>query len=61
MPALSWHHAWHHATRVHGPRQLTDVYLLALAVHSDGRLVTFDASIATAAVKGARKEHLLTL
>lgn len=49
------------ATRVHGPRQLTDVYLLALAVRNGGRLVTFDASIAIGAVKGARAQHLLQL
>lgn len=48
-------------TRVHGPRQLTDVYLLALAVRHGGRLVTFDGTIAIAAVKGARKEHLVDL
>lgn len=48
-------------TRVHGPRQLTDVYLLALAVKNDGCLVTFDASIATGAVKRAKAEHLVTL
>jgi hypothetical protein len=48
-------------TRVHGPRQLTDVYLLALAVKHGGRLVTFDATIATEAVKGAKPEHLVTL
>ena len=49
------------ATRVHGPRQLTDVYLLALAVRNGGRLVTFDASIAIGAVKGAKAPHLLQL
>ncbi len=49
------------STRVHGPRQLTDVYLLALAVGNGGRLVTFDSSIAVAAVRGARPEHLLQL
>ena len=48
-------------TRVHGPRQLTDVYLLALAVSNGGRLVTFDASIAVAAVRGAKARHLLAL
>lgn len=46
------------ATRVHGPRQLTDVYLLALAVKHGGRLVTFDSSIALRAVRGARGQHL---
>jgi toxin-antitoxin system PIN domain toxin len=49
------------ATRLHGPRQLTDVYLLALAVKNAGRLVTFDSSIALGAVKGAKAQHLLQL
>ncbi|MEO7521103.1 MAG: TA system VapC family ribonuclease toxin [Gemmatimonas sp.] len=46
-------------TRVHGPKQLTDVYLLALAVRNDGRLVTFDAAISLNAVKGAKAQHLV--
>jgi uncharacterized protein len=41
-----------------GCRQLTDVYLLGLAVARDGRLVTFDHRISLDAVKGARREHL---
>lgn len=49
------------ASRVHGPRQITDLYLLALAVWHDGRLVTFDAGIPRAAVKGATSRHLLQL
>jgi uncharacterized protein len=49
------------ATRIHGPRQLTDLYLLALAVSRDGRFVTFDASIPWSAIKGAEKRHLLAL
>ena len=49
------------ATRVHGPRQLTDVYLVSLAVRNGGRLVTFDASIAIRAVKGATAQHVLQL
>jgi toxin-antitoxin system PIN domain toxin len=48
-------------TRVHGPRQLTDVYLLALAVQHGGRLVTFDATIATEAVHGAKPQHVIKL
>lgn len=48
-------------SRVHGPRQLTDVYLLALAVGHGGRFVTFDGAIATGAVKGAGPQHLVTL
>src|SRR4029077_8705036 len=46
---------------VHGRRQLTDVYLLGLAVKRDGRLVTFDSRIPLGAVKGARREHLHVL
>jgi toxin-antitoxin system PIN domain toxin len=46
------------ADRVHGPKQLTDIYLLALAIEHDGRLVTFDASIPASAVLTARRHHL---
>ena len=49
------------ATRIHGPRQLTDAYLLALAVKHGGRLVTFDGAIPTSAVIGAKPRHLLSL
>ena len=49
------------ATRIHGPRQLTDLYLLALAVRHGGRLVTFDRAIAVSAIRGAGNEHLLAL
>lgn len=49
------------ATRIHGPRQITDVYLLALAVKHGGRLVTFDGSIAREAIRGAERRHLLQL
>jgi toxin-antitoxin system PIN domain toxin len=47
--------------RIHGPRQITDGYLLALAVRHEGRFVTFDASVALDAVTGAEKGHLLIL
>lgn len=49
------------SAHIHGPRQLTDLYLLALAVRHDGRFVTFDASVSLHAIKGAEKKHLLTL
>ena len=49
------------ATRIHGPAQLTDVYLLALAVSHGGRLVTLDQSIPLVAVKGAQKKHLVVI
>ncbi|AID06390.1 ribonuclease [Mycobacterium tuberculosis] len=35
-------------SRLHSPKQVTDAYLLALAVAHDGRFVTFDQSIASA-------------
>src|SRR5258706_5892305 len=49
------------ATRIHGPSQITDVYLLALAVSHHGRLVTLDQSIPLAAVRGAQKKHLVVI
>jgi hypothetical protein len=48
-------------SRLHGPRQVTDVYLLALAVERQGRLVTFDRSISVGAVRGAEADHLVVL
>lgn len=42
-------------------RQLTDVYLLALAVRHGGCLATFDTSIPLSVVRGAGRKHLLTL
>ena len=47
--------------KVHGPRQVTDVYLLALAVSQGGRFVTFDRSIPLEAVQGAEIENLIVL
>lgn len=49
------------AQRVHGPKQVTDLYLLALAVARGGRLVTFDSAVPQSAVPGARPEHLVVL
>jgi toxin-antitoxin system PIN domain toxin len=34
--------------RVHGPKQVTDAYLLALATAHNGRFVTFDQAVAPA-------------
>ncbi|MEO7744526.1 MAG: TA system VapC family ribonuclease toxin [Usitatibacter sp.] len=48
-------------TRIHGPKQLTDVYLLALAVAHGGRLVTFDRAVPLAAVVKAQKKHLMVV
>ena len=40
---------------------LTDVYLLALAIRHEGRLVTLDSKIARGAVIGATAMHLVIL
>lgn len=48
---LDFHH-------VQGHRQLTDIYLLALAVEHGGRLVTADRTIRREAVSGASGAHL---
>lgn len=50
-----------HHTHIHGHRQITDLYLLGLAVRHGGRLVTFDGKIPLSAVHGAKKQHLLAL
>ncbi|HMP73150.1 MAG TPA: VapC toxin family PIN domain ribonuclease [Kiritimatiellia bacterium] len=46
---------------IHGPSQLTDLYLLALAVHHKGRFVTFDQAIPTSALPAATGKHLVVL
>lgn len=45
-------------TRILGSRQVTDVYLLALAVRHEGRLATFDKGIPLAAISAARPVNL---
>ncbi len=47
--------------KVLGHRQVTDIYLLSLAVHHGGRFVTFDRRIVPDAVKGARAKNLVVL
>ena len=47
-----------HMARLMGHRQLTDAYLLGLAMRHGGRLATFDRSIPVAVVKGAGDAHL---
>ena len=42
-------------------KHLTDLYLLALAVNHEGRLVTLDGGIKTQAVHGAASSHLCIL
>jgi uncharacterized protein len=67
--AASEHHFWpddisfrnraqFHFDAVRGYRQLTDVYLLALAVQHGGRFVTLDQRVPIAAVKGATRASL---
>lgn len=50
---------WFRHDHIHGPAQLTDLYLLALAAHHQGRFVTFDQTIPTRALPAA--QHLLVL
>ena len=49
------------AELVRGHQQLTDIYLLGLAVKRNGTLATFDQKMFIAVVKGARQEHLEVL
>ncbi len=44
-----------------GPNQITDVYLLGLAVKNGGRLVTFDRGLPVKAVRGAEARHVVVL
>jgi len=41
-----------------GPKQLTDLYLVGLALKFGGKLVTFDRGIRWQAVTGCKPEHL---
>lgn len=67
--ATSWHHFWPDDVSlldkkilswdaVLGSRQITDCYLLALAVHHQGRFVSFDRRVNLGAVRSAIREHL---
>lgn len=47
--------------QVMGHRQVTDLYLLSLAVKQGGRFVTFDRRIDVGNVPGARSEQLVVL
>jgi len=70
--ATSWHAFWPDSvslvddatvtwSQVLGSRQLTDVYLLALAVRNEGRFVTFDHAVPLRAVAGASAAHLVVI
>jgi toxin-antitoxin system PIN domain toxin len=47
--------------RLLGPRQITDAYLLALAVHHGGRIVSFDQRISLDVVPGTSAAHLCVI
>lgn len=49
------------SSRLHGPRQVTGAYLLALSLAHGGRFVTFDRGLSLAAVPGATGDHLVVL
>lgn len=53
-PHINWQYALRSA-------QLTDIYLLALAVKHEGYLLTLDRGIARLSVSGAQDKHLITL
>jgi predicted nucleic acid-binding protein len=44
-----------------GPKQITDVCLLALAVKNGGRFVAFDRSVPLRAVRAAEPKHLVMI
>jgi len=44
-----------------GPNQLTDIYLLALAVENNGYFVTFDKKITSSLVVGADSQHYVII
>lgn len=47
--------------RLLGAKQVTDAYLLALAVAHDGRFVTLDKRVPLATVVGAEARHLIVI
>lgn len=47
--------------RLLSSRQVTDTYLLALAVEQGGQLVTLDRGVPVATVRGAQSRHLVVL
>jgi uncharacterized protein len=49
------------AERIHGSRQVTDIYLLGLATSHEARLVSFDESISVSAVPRAEPRNLLVI
>jgi len=48
-------------SRLHGHRQVTDAYLLALAVRRGGVIASFDTALPVTAVRGASRKHFLAV
>ena len=48
-------------TGILGPGQITDAYLLALAMKNGGRLATLDRGVSLRAVRGAEARHLAVI
>jgi toxin-antitoxin system PIN domain toxin len=48
-------------SRILGPNQITDAYLLALAVKNGGRFATLDRGVPVRAVNGAEARHLAVI
>jgi len=46
---------------LHGPRQVSDAYLLALATAHEGRFVTFDRAVPLGSVRAATEDNLTVL
>jgi toxin-antitoxin system PIN domain toxin len=49
------------ASFIRGHKQVTDIYLLALATAAGGAFATLDQSVPLAAVKGAKRANLLII
>jgi uncharacterized protein len=47
--------------RLQGPKQITDAYLLTLAIHHKGKLVTFDRRMLALAPEGSEERSALEL
>ena len=49
------------SSRLHGARQVTDAYLLALAVAHGGRFATFDQTVPVEAVRGSNANSIVLI
>ena len=59
--AISLRDAPFDLARAGGAKQLTDIYLLGMAINRKGRLATFDRSIPVGAVAGATPEAVVVI